>query len=150
MSGFLDEPRDPAALRLFRYWQSKRRGRLFPGRRDLDPVEFPYALGNIVLVEVLEGPRFRYRLFGSNVAFRNGFDLTGQVLDDRPPAEYRDFVLGLYRTVLAERKPLFPAGQWVLDGRLLSYEGALLPLAADGTAIDMLLTYVGYTEPGEG
>ncbi len=147
MSGYLSVARHPIILSLLDYWESKRRGRPFPGRRDIDPGDFVYALGNILLVDVLAGPRYRYRLFGTNAAFRHGFDLTGCVLQDMPQTEYRDFAIAQYDAVRKARKPLFPVGSRTLGNRLWHYEAALLPLAADGANIDMILVYLGFIEP---
>src|SRR5215467_5972175 len=74
-----DEPMRPMATlrdgiqsemlrRLHDYWDAKRGDRLFPARRDLDPLEFGFALGHVVLVEVTRPPlRFRFRLVGTEV-----------------------------------------------------------------------------------
>ncbi len=38
--------------RLLAYWLEKRGDRLFPAKAEIDPVEFPYILGYVTLVEV--------------------------------------------------------------------------------------------------
>ena len=53
---------------LYRYWAEKKHNRPLPARVDLDPMEIPQLLQNIVLVDVVgEPPRFRYRLVGTAV-----------------------------------------------------------------------------------
>ena len=48
------EARDPRLLRLHEYWREKCAGRQFPDRADLDPVDFPYILGYVTLVDVID------------------------------------------------------------------------------------------------
>jgi hypothetical protein len=47
---------DERLLRLFAYWTEKAAGRVCPARRDIDPLEFDYLLGDISLIEVLRDP----------------------------------------------------------------------------------------------
>jgi hypothetical protein len=72
---------------LYDYWLSKHiRGRP-PGRNDLDPpVDVPRLIPNIMLIDV-EGDVLRYRLVGSAIWGRYGFDLTGTTIEARNPAE---------------------------------------------------------------
>jgi len=45
-ASFRDQIRHPDLQRLYDYWDSRRGGRRYPARSDLDPVEFGFALGN--------------------------------------------------------------------------------------------------------
>src|SRR3546814_11766181 len=55
-------------LNLYDYWDGKRRGRAFPARADIDPLELGQMLPNLFLFDVLEdAPHFRYRLSGGTV-----------------------------------------------------------------------------------
>src|SRR4051794_34289618 len=46
--------------RLHPYWTERKGDRRMPARRDIDPLDFPYLLGNIMLLDVVgEPPRFR-------------------------------------------------------------------------------------------
>jgi hypothetical protein len=80
---------DPKLQQLYDYWLDKRNGQRYPARADIDPLEMRYAMGNIMLVEVLGEllPRFRIRLHGSNLVPRHGGEHTGK--DDRRTAGYR-------------------------------------------------------------
>ncbi|MEA1938087.1 MAG: PAS domain-containing protein, partial [Pseudomonadota bacterium] len=86
MMDFLSKIEDDVLRRLYIYWDKCRGKRLFPARSDLDPVDFPYALGHIILLDVLQGngPQFMVRLFGTWHAHRKGFDLTGRSIADDP------------------------------------------------------------------
>ena len=37
---------------IYRYWDSKRQGRCMPSRADMDPVEIPEYLSNVIPVDV--------------------------------------------------------------------------------------------------
>lgn len=87
---FLADIRTPLLRQLYAYWDERRRGRPMPARRDLDPVEFRFALGHVLLIDVLYHPlRFRFRLHGSELAFRAGYDMTGRMVEELPRPENR-------------------------------------------------------------
>ena len=61
----------PLLQRLHAYWDGKRNGRVYPGREVIDPLELRFMLGNLILLDVEPEPlRFRYRLFGTEIARR--------------------------------------------------------------------------------
>ena len=72
--------------RMHDYWQGKCRGEQLPGRQDIDPLDFPWALGLVCLLDVERYPLvFRYRLDGTTIAERYGADLTGRTTDAIKP-----------------------------------------------------------------
>jgi hypothetical protein len=139
--------REPRLRRLFDYWNAKRGTRRFPARRDVAPAEFSYALGSIMLVDVLgDPPRFKVRLHGSTMAMRAGYDMTGRMLDELPESEYRAYVLARCRGLLADGRPLVTAQDRILDDRVWRYEALWLPFADDDSKIDLLLCALIYTD----
>ena len=81
----------------FEYWRGKAAGRPMPCRADIDPTEIPRLLPHVMLVDVLDGGRYRYRLIGTENASAHGFEATGRYLDEvLPGSEYKAHVLGLY------------------------------------------------------
>ena len=141
----------PILQRLLADWQVRRRGRLLPSRGDFDPLDLKYVLGKLLLVDVL-GPdvagrplQFRYRLVGTELAARVGVDLTGRTLDDYPSPEYREFMRRRYTQTVEERRPLSSVQtRLVVDNQVRRYEALLLPLAADGETVDMLMIGIVY------
>jgi hypothetical protein len=131
----------PLLRRLHDDWLARRRGRLLPARADFDPVDLKYLMGKLLLVDVMHEPlRFRYRLVGTELVRRAGFDLTGRTLDDYPDPEYREYTRQRYATAVVTRQPLRSIqSRLILDGRLRHYEALLLPLGADGETVDMLM-----------
>ncbi|HVJ41102.1 MAG TPA: PAS domain-containing protein [Dongiaceae bacterium] len=60
-----------------RYWKSLGGNRL-PSRRDIDPVDIPELLQNVMLLDVLDGGAdFRYRLAGTAIERNFGAPIKG-------------------------------------------------------------------------
>ena len=136
------EIESPVLLDLYAYWDGKRAGRPMPSRADLDPLEFREALGHVFLIDVEPGPRFRYRLTGTIMTERTGYDLVGRYVDDIPVASTRDFIDAHYRQVLAARAPVRAVSVRDVQKRTWRYEILSMPLSTDGAVIDML--FVGF------
>ncbi|MBM3573520.1 MAG: PAS domain-containing protein [Alphaproteobacteria bacterium] len=138
----------PITRRLLGYWRGLRGTLEFPTRGDIDPVEFPYALGHCSLIEVYYQPlRFRFRLVGTLVSQRLSMELTGRWLHDVPMPEYRQALEELYRKVISSRRPQVYAGPRRLDGRDWHAEALILPLGDDRRDINMLLACRVYRHP---
>src|SRR3569623_2853014 len=78
---------------LYDYWQSKHVDGRPPTRLEIDPlVEVPRLAAHILLIDVVDGCRYRYRLAGSAYWARYGFELTGRWIEGAVPAEaaFRD------------------------------------------------------------
>ncbi len=131
--------RDERLLRFYLYWVERKGARRFPSRGDVDPLDFHYLLGNVMLVDVVGDPlRFRVRLHGSNMVMRAGYDLTGKSLDDLPIPEYRRYVIERCKGLVKTGAPLVVQHDRVLGGRPQRYEALWLPFSSDGTRVTML------------
>jgi hypothetical protein len=139
------EIRDERLLRFYLYWLEHKGARRFPSRRDIDPLDFDYLLGNVMLVDVLSDPlRFRVRLHGSNMVMRAGYDLTGKLVDDLPIPEYRKYVIERCKGMVRTGTPLVVQHDRVLGGQPQRYEALWLPFSSDGTQVTMLLCALIY------
>jgi len=137
--------RDPRLARLYAYWVECRGARRFPARRDIDPLEFGYVLGHIMMLDVLVEPlRFRVRLHGTGMVTRAQYDLTGKFLDDLPITEYRAYVTERCRSLVADGEPQLVHHDRVLDGHKRRYEALWLPFSDDGVTVTMLLCALIY------
>lgn len=146
---FSPRPRDARLLRLHRYWAERRGARRFPSRRDVDPVDFSYLLGNVMLVDVLREPLgFRVRLHGTNLAEQLGFDLTNKVLDYPSMAQYRYPLIERCEVVMQTGSPMAVRHKCLVDGRVHDYEALWLPLSSDGNNVTMLLCAVVFHRAG--
>lgn len=142
-----DQIAHPLLRRVFAYWQAKAaaKGGL-PARADIDPVDLadalPGALPAISLIEVTRdvsggAERLRYRVVGSLHVEIMGHDATGEMIDlGSAEDDAASAAIATGRPVHAERR-FTPA-----NGRNLSFEALVCPLAGDGLHVDMLLSVV--------
>ena len=64
-------------------------------------------LGNILIVEELEGgDDFKYRVYGSEISFQSGFDMTGRCVSDFN-SPFNGFFSQSYRQCIKERALLY-------------------------------------------
>jgi hypothetical protein len=136
----------PGLQRLYQYWTDKRGERSMPSRADLDPLDMRFVIGNVILVDVIDGEplQFRIRLHGTNLSEHVHFDLTGKMLDEMPQAEFRELTRQSFTKVATTKQPLRAQRDRVLDNRLRRYETIILPLSGDGDRVDMLLCGLFY------
>jgi len=123
------------------YWRRKAAGRRMPRRGDLDPIEIPRLLPHVMLVEVAEG-RYRYRLIGTENERAQGINATGCFIDDvlKGP-EYKTHVIGLYDTVVRERRPVYSEMLFLSPeiGAIERHTKVLfMPLSDDGEAVNLV------------
>jgi len=126
---------------LLAYWRDLAPGRI-PGRCHVDPISIgPALLPYIFLTDVLDGGRrFRWRLIGTHIVNHAGSDDTGHELEATIAPQMRQTIIGHYREVVRERQPLCHRSEFVgRDRRIYRYERLLLPLAANGQTVDMIL-----------
>jgi hypothetical protein len=138
---------DPLILRFVQYCREKRYGARYPARAALDPLDFRYVLGDVVIIDAhrpaagsAEGWQFRYRLVGAGIVERDGYDLTNKTLEELPEPEYRERVRATWTEVCETGQLAHHLREVVLDNRLRCYEVVVLPLASNGEDIDMLIS----------
>lgn len=140
MSEILSTLADDSLRRLYLYWKEKRGTRRYPARRDIDPLDFAYVLGWVTLVDVTYNPtRFRFRLYGSELAHRIGTDLTGTYADQHPDHGFGAMLQRTWQEVLDRGEPISAHYDRVVENRRQPWEALRLPMSSDGQVIDMLL-----------
>jgi hypothetical protein len=146
-----DALRHDILRRFFAYWSRLRGDRIAPARRDIDPVEFGYALADLALIDVLRDDAgrlgFRYRLVGENIVRRDGYSMRGKLLDELPETEYRERIRRSWTEVVESGEPAHVIREAVFDGRARNYESLVLPLSSDGERVDMLIGLQRYLDP---
>ena len=147
----MPEITNPRLRRLYDYWGEQQRGRRFPSRVDVDPLDLRFLLGNLILVDVIYGEplSFYIRLHGTNLAQRSGYEMTGKMLSDLPVTEFRNLAVESFTAVAMSGEPLHGHRDRVLDGRLRQYETLILPLSKDGDQVDMLMIGMIYADERE-
>src|SRR3546814_7729132 len=126
---------------MYDYGAGKRGGRVYPTRADIRPEEIKRLRPFVLLLDVLdEGRHFRFRLVGTDAA--SGIDPTGKLLHEAAPG-------GVYLNHLSALFSRGAAGPGALYNRSsYAYEDApgprsisrvFMPLAGDGSSVDMLM-----------
>lgn len=142
----MPEISDPRLRRLYEYWLDRRGDREWPTRADFDPIDIRFILGNVILADVLPEtpPRFRIRVHGTTLAQYAGYDMTGKMLDELPPPEFRDLARKSFTKAARSGEPLHIVADRMIDDRMQRYETIMLPLSNGGERVDMLLIGLVY------
>jgi hypothetical protein len=130
---------------LYQLWRSKCAARRYPARRDFEVLELAPWIGDLELVEIVREPRLRYRfrLVGTNITAIDGRDVTGRFADEIFSPDI-GHITREYDTVLRTGEPCLVEGVLKpnLRGLTMVYRKLVLPLAADGETIDMLMVHL--------
>jgi len=133
---------DPRLGQAYLYWRTKAAGRAIPSRADIDPIEIPRLLPDVMLVDVLSDGRYRYRLIGTENSQAQGVNATGRYLDEvLPGPEYKAHVLGLYDEAVAARCALYSECLFISPRRREPERHTkvlFMPLAEDGARVNMV------------
>ncbi len=134
---------------LYSYWRGIRPGGPdLPGRQHLDPTDIPKFLPTIWLCDVHRDPwRFKYRLFGTELVRMVGYDPTGQWLDEtlakvNGAVNYDDLSFVAEGRGLSYRRGFAPL--LLPEKNHLASERIVLPLARNGSDVDILLGFSVY------
>lgn len=141
--GSIPKDRHPSIGEIADYWLAIHPENGLPGRQHFDPVDVPQLLGNIGLIEVHGNPRrFRIRLYGTGLVKVMGEDYTGKWYHELfanfdKTAQFSDF-----NHVVDKRTPHWRRGSLRIPAERDFHflERVHLPLAKDGTNVDMILT----------
>jgi hypothetical protein len=131
---------------LLRYWAALRRSGRLPARADICPEAFKRLLPTVSLIDVIrleDGTvDYRQRLAGTGLYSVYGREITGMKLTDLYSSTAADYWRAELNAVVAERKPR--VGSHSMAWRGASHVSTLwlrLPLASDGSEVDMILGY---------
>lgn len=131
----------PRLRELYAYWDDKRGERVAPRRGDIDPVDLPKLLGNILICEVQHSPRdFIFRLFGTALVDALGRDLTGVRFSTLFTQDVAPDIVREYEAVADRCAPVISRkdAHWVSKSHV-RYERLLLPLSDDGERVNRIL-----------
>jgi len=127
-----------------RYWLRLRGAHPLPAFADFDPVEVPWALARILVVEK-RGEGLVYRIAGTEIESRYGVSLKGKSIYDIMTQSSAALIEARWRRVLtgpeicvAETTHLSSTGTPISSWRLI------LPFASDHARADRLMSYVEY------
>ncbi len=128
----------------YEYWRSKVPGAgILPGRQHIDPLDIPRILPWIMLIEAHPNGdtlRFRFRLVGTGNVNLYRRDATGLWFDEAYEGDILKRQIDDYSTVVQNRLPTLAHRSLPISGReFVAYDRLLLPLAADGHEVDMVM-----------
>ncbi len=116
---------------------------LLPGRQHVDPVDVPDLLPHLWLIDVVRGDRtrYRFRLIGGEILDAGAPMRRGMFLDELGERIDQAEAHGIFDAVLRDHLPDWRRGQSIITHSryVASLERIILPLAADGRMVDMLL-----------
>lgn len=111
-----------------------------PDKGFLDPLRLRFLLGSLSLLEVQPDPlRFRYRLIGTDIVQRLGYELTGKWLDEHPDPTIRPFILKGATMVFHAARPVYGHAQ----ARVLGEDWLLEVVAVPLFSPDGEVAYIG-------
>lgn len=76
-----------------------------PPYSAFDPVDVPYALGSLTVVEVLGGPEFRIRLLATNIQGRLASFAPGTNLREFPEPDRARIMVPAHEACVRDRRP---------------------------------------------
>lgn len=127
-----------------KYWDTVRGSRSMPRREDLDLVDIPKLLVNVSIVDVVGGgDDFISRYIGRGISERQSLR-TGERFTDLPVEQGRSLILGRYRKVISEKRPVLQTYVFTSSkGDRRKIEVLSCPLSDDGDEVNKIFTY-GY------
>jgi len=134
---FLAQVDDPRLREAYRYWDGLRGARFAPAYAEVDPIDIPKLLSCLLITEVVaspQGPRYRYRLCGTEVEQNFGSPMRGCFIDELMQGTYLGYIQGLYDRVVAQRSPIYTVSTY--HQKALDTKRLMLPLSADGETVD--------------
>lgn len=136
----------PLVRRLYDYWRSIAPPGRLPGRQHVAPEDIAPLWSRMFLLDVSRNPlRYRYRLCGTGVVRSLEREVTGGWLDEVHPQLIADpDARGRLRFVVETGHPTWRRGPTICarDPEHRTIEGCIVPLAADGVTVDMLMGVV--------
>jgi len=129
-------------LEALAYWSAARSaGGAVPPFGAFNPCDVPHLLANVVLYDVLEGPRdFRYRLVGGEVRDRLHGNPVGMHCSMLPHQDQRSRIWRKLSEVADSGRPSYHAVEYIgPDTNVRGQQSLVLPYSRGGDRIDTLL-----------
>lgn len=145
IEGLLARIRHPILKRMVAHWDEMRRGRDWPLRADLDPVEFWFAVGYVSVIDVspaTQSKRYFFRLDGTRQVELFGTDFTGKYLDEVADPEATRVAELSFGAAVTQGEPQYHVREVDFNARPIQYEIVILPVSRTGERVDMLMTVV--------
>ncbi|WP_417321215.1 PAS domain-containing protein [Emcibacter sp.] len=133
---------------IYRYWQEIRSDRNMPARKDFNPLHVPEALGNLMLVDVLDKPRdYKVRLIGTHITEMTGNDHTGK---SATSLEDADSIIERFDWLLENRKPYVTSGEFIWSSsNRREYSSLVLPFSENDRDVSIIFCCLHIYKPAQ-
>ena len=139
------------AQALLDHWSSLRHGRDVPDRADIDPAAIRGQLPHLFMLDVLPEQAYRFRLAGTAIVARLGFDPTGKQVSDLIGGRHLAYMKNLFKLAIERRSALYACSAYRYPPKdYLRVHRVILPLTHGGTSIDILMVGQKFDEVGKG
>jgi hypothetical protein len=129
--------RTPLLRELADYWVGRRGTRSMPARADIDPVDLPQHLPNLILAEVQTDPlRFHFRVVGTALEAQLGQIYTGATIGEESGRFFRAYARCVDRARPTREYMRYDFGD---DAETGEFERLLLPLSENDRDVHMIL-----------
>jgi hypothetical protein len=122
-------------------WQQDRQGTAVPSAAWIDPLHLWPWLGHLVVTERVH-ERYRYRIFGSEIAVNAGYDLSGTWMDQNIETETTALFRPQYDATRAAGTPL--VAQHIRLSAGVKITRLVLPYSRHGS-VDTVVTHYTWT-----
>jgi hypothetical protein len=132
--------------RLAEHWERLSVLRRPPPRAAFDPLDVPYALGYLSIIEIHRDPlRFYFRLDGTKQVELFGVDCTRHYLDECIPRDHAALAVRGFSEVMERAEPQYHVRKVRFHERMIDYEILILPFGGNGEGgnerrVDYLVT----------
>lgn len=128
-----------AERQLLALWEAKRGARLMPARSDFDVIaDLRPFLGRVMLIEVIEGGDYRFRIFGTTIAALVGEEHQNKRIGELPVDDARALKV-VFDQVVRSRAPREFHHSGFRSRRIEGHRALALPLSRNGEEVDMIM-----------
>lgn len=132
-------PAEPLRF-LLNYWLALPRPHGLPSVSEIDAFHLRPALGFATVLEVVDrGRDFRYRVFGSKLANRLPFDLTGRLISENPSPAMAQFFIAVHQAAIARRVPVYSRHVPPRNIEVAFWDRISLPFVDDAGVVQRML-----------
>jgi hypothetical protein len=128
---------DDRLRRFFRHWDEKRGAHAMPAPSDMDPLDFPWALGWLSIVERVDRT-YRWRLDGSRLAEFFRVEMQGRFLEDYPYPSAVPILRASFDRAFETRAPVFAKRRYEDERGPWRYRALFLPVGVDRATPDRM------------
>ena len=144
----VDRLENPVLRSASEYWHQLRGRRRFPSREELNPGGFSVALRHMAMVRVIDGGAdYEYRIVGDTLACEFSIPLNSRTVSDiavNAPATAA-LLRRVYKHAVQSGEPFAVCGTTGRNAETAMFthlEAVVLPMGADESTVDHLLTFM--------